>query len=138
VEGFPTRGGLSLGDSDIGDPALLEVCPKTSRGRFEAAGPDSSGFIAGVEGKSHNDRPWVLTCPGLEPSLWLIRTESGGRGRDSGYGEAIRDGDGARIKYKRLRRWLSPMVVARSVVRYSASPRRGLLFRINRTRDETR
>lgn len=44
---------------------------------------------------------------------------AGGIGRDAGYDGANRDGDGVRIKNKR--RWLSPMVVARSAARCTTS-----------------
>ena len=56
MEEFSVRGGLSRGGCDIGDLDLLEVRPKTIRGRSEVVEPDNSGFIVGVEGKSCNDR----------------------------------------------------------------------------------
>lgn len=104
VEDFSVRGGLSRGGCDIRDPDLLEVPPKTIRGRSEVAEPDSNGFIVGVGGKSCSDRLLLLSCLGYVPSSRLIESESEDISSHSACDTANRGEDGARIKDIRLRR----------------------------------
>lgn len=116
MEGFSThsglfRGGLSRGGCDIRGSSPPEVS-KADRGRYVAAGPDSSGLVGGKE-KSCKDRLWFLTRFGRESSPWLIWTESDDTDRDLTCDLAKRV-DGNRIADNRLRRWSFAMVVAGS------------------------